>query len=636
MAFPPQFMEELNARVGLADLIGRRTKLTKKGREYSGLCPFHNEKTPSFTVNEEKGFYHCFGCGANGDLIEFVKQTEGVSFPEAVERLAAIAGMPMPVQHPADKARQQRTATLHEAMELAAKWFSAQLASQAGTGARQYLERRQVSAKAVSAFRLGYAPGGRTGLKEALIARGVTEAILLEGGLIIKPEDGRDSYDRFRDRLMFPISDRRGRVIAFGGRALGDAPAKYLNSPETPLFHKGHVLYNVALARQQAFEAGNVIVAEGYMDVIALSDAGFLQSVAPLGTAITEEQLQILWRMAPEPIMCLDGDEAGWRAALRAAERALPLLKPGCSLRFALLPTGVDPDDLIRKDGSGAMKEILDNAVPLSEILWRKEADNHPVDTPERKAALESSLYSLCNQISDPAVQGHYRSYFKDRLWTAFRSHQKPFNKSKGVEKGRSRDRISKNRFDRFANHSADSHFFATSSLTPGSVSASGRGEKLLVLTVINHPEILENHFDAFAALQFSSPQLDRLRRSIIDIVAVESSLDYTGMSHHLAKRKLSEQVKGLEGPATKSLDWFVDPETALEDALNGWLHILARHKREALEQDLETAQRQLGIDATAENFERLKFAQKALQDAAGNEADLVGFGLASGRKNNV
>ncbi|MAZ01791.1 MAG: DNA primase, partial [Sneathiella sp.] len=251
MAFPPQFMEELKNRVGLAELVGRRTKLTKKGREYSGLCPFHNEKTPSFTVNEEKGFYHCFGCGANGDLIEFVKQTEGVSFPEAVERLAALAGLPMPVERPEEKARQQRAATLHDAMELAAKWFTAQLAGQAGNVARQYLARRQVSEKAVSSFRLGFAPNSRTALKEALIARGISEATLIEGGLVIKPEDGRDSYDRFRDRLMFPITDRRGRVIAFGGRALGDAPAKYLNSPETPLFHKGHVLYNMATARQK-------------------------------------------------------------------------------------------------------------------------------------------------------------------------------------------------------------------------------------------------------------------------------------------------------------------------------------------------------------------------------------------------
>ncbi|WP_340151748.1 DNA primase [uncultured Sneathiella sp.] len=629
MAFPPQFMEELKNRVGLAELVGRRTKLTKKGREYSGLCPFHNEKTPSFTVNEEKGFYHCFGCGANGDLIEFVKQTEGVSFPEAVERLAALAGLPMPVERPEEKARQQHAATLHDAMELAAKWFTAQLASQAGNGARQYLARRQVSENAVASFRLGFAPNSRTALKEALIARGVSEATLIEGGLIIKPDDGRDSYDRFRDRLMFPITDRRGRVIAFGGRALGDAPAKYLNSPETPLFHKGHVLYNMATARQKAFDTGSVIVAEGYMDVIALSEAGFPQSVAPLGTAITEDQLQVLWQMTPEPTLCLDGDAAGWRAALRASERALPLLRPGYSLRFALLPEGVDPDDLIRKEGPGAMGQILKSAEPLSEILWRKEVADRPVDTPERKAALEKALYGLCDQMRDPAVQNHYRAFFKERLWQAFR----PKGQTSRQDLRGNGDR---NRFGRFANQGSDSRFSRNPSSRMAVAPAVGRREELILLTVVNHPEIMENHYDTLASIQLASPQLDRLRRAIIDIATVESSLDYTDMAHHLAKRKLSEQVKGLQGPTTKSLDWFVDPGAAHEDALNAWLHIVARHKVEALQKDLEAAERQLGENATAENLDRLKMAKQALDAAAGNEVDIDGFGLASGRNKSV
>jgi DNA primase len=628
MAFPPQFLEELRSRVGLADLIGRRTKLIKKGREYSGLCPFHNEKTPSFTVNEEKGFYHCFGCGANGDLIEFVKQTEGVSFPEAIERLAGIAGLEMPVERPEDRARQQRAATLHEAMELAAQWFVAQLASPRGQGARQYLERRQVSGSAVETFRLGFAPESRIALKEALVARGVSEATLLEGGLIIRPEDGRDSYDRFRDRLMFPICDRRGRVIAFGGRALGDAPAKYLNSPETPLFHKGRVLYNLALARQQAFDKGSIVVAEGYMDVIALSEAGFGYSVAPLGTAITEDQIQILWNMAAEPVMCLDGDQAGWGAALRVAERALPLLKPGYSLRFALLPKGMDPDDLIQDQGKETMARILEEALPLSEILWRKETEDRPVDTPERKAALERSLYGLCEQMTDPTVQGHYRTYFKDRLWRAFKARQ-PSSQT-GYTSYKSGER-----FGRFANQRTDSRVSRPSRLKTGALVSVGRREELLVLTVINHPKILENHFEDFAGLPLQAPQLDRLRRSIIDIAAVESSLDYDGLAHHLDKRKLSDQVKVLQSGIAGAIDWFVSPTAAYEDALAGWLHIMARHKRDALEKDLELAQRQLGSDATAENLDRLKMAKNALLEADGNEADLDGFGLASGRKNN-
>jgi len=629
MAFPPQFLEEIRNRVSLSEVIGRRTKLVKKGREFSGLCPFHNEKTPSFTVNEEKGFYHCFGCGANGDLIEFIKQTEGVAFPEAVERLASIAGLQMPIERPEDQARRQKAATLHDAMELAAKWFSSQLTVQAGSVARQYLVKRQVSDEAIGNFRIGAAPNSRTALKEALLARGVSEETMLEGGLIIKPDDGRPSYDRFRDRLIFPISDRRGRVIAFGGRALGDAPAKYLNSPETPLFHKGHVLYNMAMARQKAFDVGNVIVAEGYMDVIALAEAGFAQSVAPLGTAITEDQLKVLWGMAAEPVMCLDGDDAGWRAALRTAERALPLLKPGFSLRFALLPKGIDPDDLIRNEGADAMAAILEKALPLSQILWRKEAESHPTDTPERKAAFEKSIYSLCDQITDPTVQGHYKTYFKDQLWNAFRTKKQSQHKTSATSS-------SKERFDRFANQKHDSRFLMPSRLSSSTSQRTGRREELILLTVINHPEIMENHFDEFTRLKLHSAQLDRLRRSIIDIVAVESSLDYAGMAHHLAKRKLSAQVDRLKASMGGSIEWFVGPDAALEDASSGWRHIVSRQKREALEQELAVAQQKLGAEATSENFDRLKLAKKALLDAEGNEADLDGFGFASGRKNDI
>lgn len=630
MAFPPQFMEELKARVSLVDVIGRRTKLVKKGREYSGLCPFHNEKTPSFTVNEEKGFYHCFGCGANGDLIEFVKQTEGVEFPEAVERLATLAGIAVPVQRPEERERQQRSATLHDAMELAAEWFIGQLAGQAGGGARGYLARRQLSERAVASFRLGYAPNSRTALKEALIARGVTEATLIEGGLIIKPDDGRETYDRFRDRLMFPITDRRGRVIAFGGRALGEANAKYLNSPETPLFHKGHVLYNMATARKAAFDSGRLIVAEGYMDVIAFSDAGFAEAVAPLGTAVTEDQLRILWQMASEPVICLDGDAAGWRAALKVAERALPLLRPGHSLRFALLPEGMDPDDLIRKQGAAAMQAVLESALPLSEILWRKETEDRPVDTPERKAALEKSLNDLCNAMQDAAVQGYYRSFFKDRLWQAFRPpRQQTGGRTGSGPRG-------KERFGRFANQSRDSHLTGSSTLQPGQMQSGSRREELILLTVINHPAIMENHFETLGGLTLSSPRLDRLRRAIIDIATVESPLDYAGMAHHLAKRGLSEQVKGLQRPATRSLDWFTNPDTAYEDALNAWLHIIDRHKLEALRKDLETAERQLRENTTTENLDRLKLAKKALEEASGTSASLDGFGMASGRSNIV
>lgn len=625
MAFSPQFLDEIRNRVSLAELIGRRTKLVRKGREFSGLCPFHNEKTPSFTVNEEKGFYHCFGCGAHGDQVEFLKQSEGVSFREAIERLVDLAGMEMPVERPEERQRQQQAATLHDVMETATQWFEGQLASNSGAHARTYVEKRELTAEAIRQFRIGFASESRTALKEALTARGISEELMLEAGLIIKPDDGRPSYDRFRDRLIFPITDRQGRVIAFGGRALGDAPAKYLNSPDTPLFHKGRVLYNMAAARRHSYDAGSVIVAEGYMDVIALAQAGFENAVAPLGTAITEEQLQMLWKMAAEPVMCLDGDSAGWRAALRAAERALPLLKPGYSLRFALLPEGVDPDDLAKNGGAAAIRNLIEAALPLSELLWRKELEGRQVKTPEQKAAFEKALSQTTADIQDPTVKGYYQQYFKNRLWEWNRENGRS-SKSGGYRPE------SKGRFDRFANQNRKTSQNREKRVTAVPDENWGRGEKLLVLAVLNHPEILDNHFDTFARLRMKSVNLDRVHAAIIEIATSESDLDYSRMKHQLSSRGLSEVVARLEQTADGSLDWFISSTAALEDATKGWLHLLARHKRDELVAEVKTAEMIFGEEATRENLDRLRHAKQSLQNAEGNEVDLDGFGVASGR----
>ncbi len=382
MAFPPSFLDEIRSRVSLVSVIGRGVRLTKKGREHSGLCPFHNEKTPSFTVNEDKGFYHCFGCGAHGDVITFEMQTHRLSFPEAVERLAAEAGLEVPVQAPEERERAKQAASLYDVMEKACAFFERELRGPAGHVGFDYLRRRGLDEETISRFRLGFSPDGRTALKAALKQAGFSEAMAVEAGLLIAPEalgrEGAESYDRFRGRVMFPITDRRGRIIAFGGRILGDGQPKYLNSPDTPLFHKGAVLYGLAQAREPAAQAGTVIVCEGYMDVIALARAGFAHAVAPLGTALTEGQIELLWRMAAEPIICLDGDAAGQRAAAKAAERALPLLKPGLSLRFATVPAPEDPDSLIQTQGSAAMQQILDRAQPLSDVLWHQELSRHP------------------------------------------------------------------------------------------------------------------------------------------------------------------------------------------------------------------------------------------------------------------
>src|SRR5579875_491518 len=365
MALSPQFLDELRGRLGFVEVISRRVKLQRKGREHAGLCPFHSEKTPSFWVNEEKGFFHCFGCGAHGDVIGFVMRSESLSFPEAVERLAAEAGLAVPQSSPHESAR---------------AFYETQLQGGAGREALDYLRRRGLDDVTIARFRLGFASQGNA-LKAHLLREGYDEALLLEAGLLGRNAERQETYDYFRGRVIFPIADGRGRIVAFGGRVLGEGTPKYLNSREGELFHKGRMLYGLAHARRGAAEEGRLVVVEGYMDVIALHQAGFGIAVAPLGTALTEAQLGELWRLVDEPILCFDGDAAGQRAAARAAERALPLLKPGKSLRFVTLPAGEDPDTLIQRQGVAAMREILEGARPLIDLVWELEVVLHAADT---------------------------------------------------------------------------------------------------------------------------------------------------------------------------------------------------------------------------------------------------------------
>ena len=421
MRFTPQFLEELRARLPASEVVGRRVKLKKAGREFKGLSPFQQEKTPSFFVNDEKQAWFDFSSGLNGNIFDFVMKTEGVSFPEAVERLASMAGMALPAATPDAARHEQRRKTLHDVMELAAKFFADTLASRNGAKARGYLGDRGITPATQLQFRLGYAPPDRFALKEHLGAQGISTDDMVEAGLLIGGEEIPVPYDRFRDRVMFPITDARGRVIAFGGRALEkDVPAKYLNSPETPLFHKGDNLYNLATARQATHNGSPLIVVEGYVDVIAMVTAGFAGAVAPLGTALTENQLALLWKMADEPILCFDGDRAGQKAAYRAADLALPALLPGKSLRFALLPEGQDPDDLARSGGRGAIEEVISAARSLSDMLWSREIEGGSFATPERRAALEARIGELSNGIRDEVVRRYYRQDLAERLQRAF------------------------------------------------------------------------------------------------------------------------------------------------------------------------------------------------------------------------
>ncbi len=431
MSLPPGFLDELRTRASLSQVVGRKVMWdARKSNQGKGdmwaPCPFHQEKSASFHVDDRKGFYYCFGCHAKGDAISFVRETENVSFMEAVEILAGEAGMPMPERDPRAAEKADARKDLADVMELAVKWFRLQLRTGAASAAREYLDRRGLPQEVCDRWEIGFAPVSWQGLWDALKGKDIPDDLIIGAGLAKPSTKGGKPYDTFRGRIMYPIRDARGRCIAFGGRAMDpEDKAKYLNSPETELFDKGRSLYNVKDARAAAGKGQSLLVAEGYMDVIALSEAGFGASVAPLGTAITENQLAMLWRISDEPIITLDGDTAGQRAALRLIDLALPLLKAGRSLRFAMMPEGQDPDDLLKSAGAGAVQSLVDAAVPMVKLLWDREVEGKNFDSPERKAALDKSLREKIMMIKDPSIRSHYGQAIKDMRWDLFKSKPK-------------------------------------------------------------------------------------------------------------------------------------------------------------------------------------------------------------------
>ena len=607
MRFTPEFLDELRLRVRLTDVVGRKVKLVRKGRESGGLCPFHNEKTPSFTVNDDKGFYHCFGCGAHGNVIDFVMNTEGLAFAEAVERLAGEAGLALPVSTPGDRAQDDRRKSQHEVLEIACAWYQAQLAATIGRNARDYAQKRALTAETINTFRLGYAPEDRTAFKSAMLARKIDEQLLVDTGMLIKPEDGGASYDRFRDRLIFPITDAQGRIVGFGGRALGDAPAKYLNSPETGLFHKGRLLYNHASARAAARAADRVVVAEGYMDVIAMAQAGLKEAVAPLGTAVTEDQLALLWRMAPEPIFCFDGDAAGLRAAERALLRALPLLKAGQSLRVATLPKGEDPDTLIRNQGVGEMRDVLDKARPLIDVLWEVELARQPVDTPERRAGLKARLRERLSEIADPDVRGFYKAEFDARLdamWAPRRDARQPGRAFRGG-KGRGR----------FEPVVPVSRELLATPLARGAGFTNHRRERLILLTVLNHPDLIEVHHEELMAVDLDSDELDKLRAAIIRIAASchhsDDKLESSTIRNHLYGEGFGRAVQRLEGDKGLVGDLFAKPDATADSAEQGLRSLLRASQLQLLQHELEAAE----VDAMSDDSDEAERATHRARD---------------------
>ena len=440
MSLPPGFLDELRNRLSLGQVVGRKVMWdTRKSNQGKGdlwaPCPFHQEKTASFHVDDQKGFYYCFGCHAKGDAISFVRETENVDFMEAVKILAGEAGMPVPERDPQAQEKADARTVLVDVMEQAVQYHRLQLQTAAGADARDYLERRGLSAEAQARWEIGFAPA-IGGVLEQLTGKGIDQKLIVDAGLAAESDRGSGLYNRFRDRIIFPIRDARGRAIGFGGRAMDpNHPAKYYNSPETALFDKGRSLYNHGPAREVAGKGKPLVVSEGYMDVIALSEAGFTATVAPLGTAITEDQLRLMWRMAPEPIIALDGDTAGLRAAMRVIDIALPLLEAGQSLRFALMPEGLDPDDLIKTQGAGAMQKLLDQAIPMVQLLWQRETEGKIFDSPERKAALDKALREKIKLIADPSIRNHYGQAIKDMRWALFSNRKAPVARKTGSGK---------------------------------------------------------------------------------------------------------------------------------------------------------------------------------------------------------
>jgi DNA primase len=610
LAFPPRFLDEIRARLACSEVIGRRVRLVRKGREHSGLCPFHNEKTPSFTVNDDKGFFHCFGCGAHGDVIGFTMKIDHLPFPEAVERLAGEAGLEMPRQTPAERARAEVENTLQDVVEAACAWYEAQLRAPAGSAGLAYLRNRGLDEATIAGFRLGFAPDGRAALKSALLQKGFKEDLLLQAGLLVRPDDGRESFDFFRGRVMFPIADRRGRVIAFGGRVMGDGQPKYLNSRDTPLFDKGRTLYALDKARAGVAKAAELIVAEGYMDVIALHAAGFAGAVAPLGTALTEAQIEALWKLAPEPIVCLDGDAAGQRAALRAAERALPMLKPGFSLRFATLPAGEDPDSLIRRQGPTALADILGRTRPLVDVVWESEVAGRPIDTPERRAGLTDRLRQRVRLIADRTVQDQYfQALVRDKLWSSLRPAR--FRPGQG---GR------------------------PSPLAPlaGPKSAGDvrglelRQAQVLLATLVNHVALIFEEFEAIGGMELPVGDLDMVRQEILNLASQNPDLDSAMLKSQLKEAGLAAVLASFTEPSLYKLWPFSSPAAPFDDARTGWRHIAGRFQRRRLEGEVDAAQADLGRNMTEESWARLDGLHRQIREAEVEDLDADENGVSS------
>jgi DNA primase len=610
-----QFLDELRARTLLSAVIAPSVKLLKAGREFKACCPFHSEKTPSFTVNDEKGFYHCFGCGAHGDAIRFLTDARGLPFMDAVKELAGKAGLDVPAADPRMRDQAERSTELTDVMASAQRWFAEQLHGIDGGDARAYLKQRGIDDATVTRFGIGLAPQGRNRLKAALASLG--EDKLVDTGMLIRPDDaGKESYDRFRGRLMFPVRDQRGRVIAFGGRILGEGEPKYLNSPETILFDKGRTLYNIDRAGPASRKANRLIVVEGYMDVIALDRAGIAEVVAPNGTALTEAQLERMWRLDGAPILCFDGDGAGQKAAIRAAARALPHLGPERTLRFVALPAGQDPDDVVKSGGRAAMEELLGAAIPLVEKLWAHERDAAPLDTPEARAGLKQRLIDHAGTIADPSLRQLYRDEWLQRFDALVRPQR---------EAGRSgnftpRTPWKKNKEGRFVPPPAPASAAARDIAATGTDRATARA---LVLGHALFPAAIGDHIEALATLPIPDKPAARVRDRMLDLAMAGEVLDRAGFATILQTEDTAAAWRDVSKGGDIGFSFTrsdCDPEVARRDL---GLAIEALAAASEIEAALVDATRRLmgGDDSAFEEQQRLHASREAMNQRLANLA---------------
>jgi DNA primase len=597
-------LDEFKARLPLVDIVGRHVRLVRRGNRHQGLCPFHQEKSPSFYVFEDQGNYHCFGCGAHGNAIDFIMAVEGLPFAEALRRLADLTGIPAPLRDPVGaEARREKIDPLLAANEAARAWFRHQLASPAGKAARDYLVRRGVPPALEERFWLGYAPESRDGLVRALEAQGIAVATQAAAGLVVQPDDGGRAYDRFRHRLMFPIADGRGRLVGFGGRALGDAKAKYLNTPETPLFKKGGLLYALDLASKPARERREIFIVEGYLDVIAMHEAGFPNTIAPLGTAIGEAQLELLWRHSDEPYVCLDGDAAGLAAALRMIRRALPTMKGGQTLRFVVLPSGEDPDSLLRGRGRDALLDLVRSAVPLSMMIWQAEHSAAPVDTPEQLAGLRRRLLEYVRLAADPGFRDGLKARFDDLLY-ALRRGSGPagrdgYGRARGVSRTVSLGRVPSGRAGQIG--PAGGWEGAGRAELKASIQNTERQPFLVLLgAFLQQPALLDRYADDLDGFTLEG-QAEAARREVLNWLAAVDHLDAASLDNHLSRYGFAGLVYEARQVVANLARESDAMGSTLADELDAMLARRRKKRAEAIEREASArVTNDAGMDALA------------------------------------